>query len=71
MFKVDDKDSWKMTIDVEFKHVQNHWVVARSTQLFILPRSIKWVPGTSGNFLLKSKLPPRSDSGLEAVEPKP
>ena len=27
------------------------------------------VPGISGNLVVKSKLPPRSDSGLKAVEP--
>ena len=35
---------------------------SRSTQLFILPRSIRWVPGTSRNFVVKSKLPPGSGS---------
>ena len=29
------------------------------------------VPGTSGNLVVKSKLPPRSGSSLEAVEPHP
>ena len=33
-----------------------------STQPFILSRSIKWVPGISGNLLVKSKLPPHSGS---------
>ena len=58
-------------IVLSFLHVQNHWVAPRSTQPFILPRSIKWVPGISGNLVVKSKLPPRSDSSLEAVEPHP
>ena len=40
--------------------VENHWLTPRSTQPFILPRSIKWVQGTSGNLVIKSKLPPRS-----------
>ena len=51
--------------------VQNHWVASRSTQPFILLRSIKWVPGISGNWMVKSKLPPRSGCSLEAVEPNP
>ena len=51
--------------------VQNHWVAARSTQPFILPQSIKWVPGISGNLVVKSKLLPRSGSSLEAVELHP
>ena len=51
--------------------VQNHWVAPRSTQPFILPRSIKWVPGISRNLVVKSKLPHRSGSSLEAVEPHP
>ena len=29
------------------------------------------VPGISGNLVVKSKLPPRSGSSLEAVEPHP
>ena len=43
----------------------------RSTQPFILSRLIKLLPGTSGNLLVKSKLPPCSGSSLEAVEPHP
>ena len=35
-----------------------HWVVLRSTQPFILLRSIKWVPGTPGYLVVKSKLFP-------------
>ena len=46
-------------------------VAPRSTQSFILPRSMKWVPGISGNLVVKSKLPPRSGFSLEAVEPHP
>ena len=42
--------------------VQNHWVAPSSTQPFILPRSIKWLPGISGNLLVKSKWPPCSGS---------
>ena len=52
-------------------HVQNHWVAPRLTQPFILLRSVKWVPEISGNLVVKSKLPPRSGSSLEAVEPHP
>ena len=34
----------------------------RSTKPFIFPRLIKWVPGISGNLVVKSKLPPRNTS---------
>ena len=47
---------------IQGSRVQNHWVA---------PRSIKSVPGISGNLVVKSKLPPRSCSSLEAVEPHP
>ena len=53
---------------IQGSRVQNHWVAPRSTQPFILPRSIKWVPGISGKLVVKSKLPPRSGSSLEAVK---
>ena len=43
----------------------------KSNQPFILLRSIKWVPGIAGNLVVKSKLPPRSGSSLEAVAPHP
>ena len=43
----------------------------RSTQPFILSRSIKRVPGISGNLVVKSKLASRSGCSLEAVEPHP
>ena len=56
---------------IQWSCVQNHWVAPRLTQPFILLRLIKWVPGTSGNLVVKSKLSPRSDSGHEAVEPHP
>ena len=56
---------------IQASRVQNHWVAPRSSQPFILPRSIKWVPEISGNLVVKSKLPPRSGSSLEAVEPGP
>ena len=44
---------------------------SRSTQTFILSRSSKWVIGISGNLVVKNKLPPRSGSSLEAIEPHP
>ena len=56
---------------IQGSRVQNHRGAPRSTQPFILLRSIKWVPGISGNLVVKSKLPPRSGSRLEAVEPHP
>ena len=34
-------------------HVQDHWLAPRSTQPFILQRSIKWAPGISGNLVVK------------------
>ena len=46
-------------------------VMKRLTQPFILLRLIKWVPGISGDLVVKSKLPPRSGSSLGAVEPHP
>ena len=50
--------------------VQNHWVAPTSTQPFILPRSIKWVPGHSRDWGGKSKLPPRSYSvALKQLSP--
>ena len=42
--------------------VQNHWEAPRSTQPFIPLRSIKRLPGISGNLGVKSKRPPRSGS---------
>ena len=56
---------------IQGPHVQNHWVAPKSTQPLILQRSIKQVPGISGNLVVKSKMPPRSGSSLEAVEPHP
>ena len=40
-------------------------VAPSSTQPFILSRLIKWVPGISGNLVVKSKLPPQSGTSLE------
>lgn len=34
------------------------WVAPRLTQLFILPRLIKWIPKTPGELKIKSKLNP-------------
>ena len=51
--------------------VQNHWVALRLTQPFILPRLIKWVPGISGNLVVKSTLSLWSGTSLEAVETHP
>ena len=53
---------------IQGSRVQNHWVAPRSTQPFIFLRSIKWVPRISGKLVVKSKLPPRSGSSLEAVK---
>ena len=44
------------------KWVFGFWVALRITQPFILPRSIKWVPETPGDWMAKSKLSPRSGS---------
>ena len=44
-----------------FRYIQVlYYVTPRPTQLFFLPRSIKWVPGISGELVVKSKLSPRS-----------
>ena len=64
------KDTIVITLAITARsRVQNHWVAPSSTQPFILPRSIKWVPGISGNLVVKSKLPPRGGTSLEPVEP--
>ena len=47
---------------IQGSRVENQWVVPRSTQPFILPRLIKWVPGISGDLVVKSKLSPCSGS---------
>ena len=39
---------------------QNYWVAPKSTQPFIIPRSIKWVPEILGYLAVKSKLSPCS-----------
>ena len=52
--------------------IWNHWVAPRLTQPFILLRRIKWVPGISGNIVVKSKLAPWSGSTRhEVTEPHP
>ena len=55
---------------IQGSRVQNHWVAPKLIQPFILPRSIKWVPGISVSWMVKSKLPPWSGSSLE-TEPHP
>ena len=37
-----------------------HWIAPMSTQSLILPGSIKWMPGAPGNWMVKSKMSPRS-----------
>ena len=46
----------------EGSSVQNHWVASRSTQPYILSRSMKWVPDTPGDLVVKSKLSPHKAS---------
>ena len=53
-------DKKRDELDSGITYNYNHWVASRSTQFFILPRLIKWVPGISGILVLKSKLPPCS-----------
>ena len=44
---------------------KNHWVLRRLTQPFILPRSIRLVPRTPRDLVVKSKLlSPGSDSAV-------
>ena len=40
---------------IQGSHVQNHWLSSRSTQPFMLPSSIKLVPGISRNLVVKSE----------------
>ena len=40
--------------------IQNYWVAPSSSQRFILLRSIKGVPGTPADLVIKSKLSRRS-----------
>ena len=42
-----------------------------SDQISVLAEALDQITGTSGNLVVKSKLPPRSGSSLEAVEPHP
>ena len=58
-------------LPIQGSRAQNRWVAPRSTQPFILPRLIKREPGICGNLMVKSRLPTRSGSSLEAVEPHP
>ena len=55
-------DSEGGRFSVQAYHVQNHLVAPTSTQTFILPRSIRWVPKISGKLVVKSKLLPRNGS---------
>ena len=41
---------------IQGSRIKNHWVAPRSTQSFILPKSISWVPVTPGNWMTKSNL---------------
>ena len=41
-------------IRIQESGVQNHWLVPRSTQPFIHPWLIKWIPGISRNLVVKS-----------------
>ena len=56
---------------IQGSHVPNHCVAQRSTQPFILPRSIKRVPQISEDVVVKNKLHPQNGFSLEAVEPHP
>ena len=47
---------------IQVFYIQNHWMAPRLTQPFIRLRSMKLVPGLSGNLVVKSKLPPQSGS---------
>ena len=60
---------WGTGFPIQASHVRNHWEAPRLTQPFILLRSIKLVPGISGNLVVKSKLPSWSDSSYEVVKP--
>ena len=53
-----ENKTYGIVFPIQWSWVQIHWVTPRSTQSFILPRSIKWVPGYFGNLVLKSKLSP-------------
>ena len=54
-------------LDSQGSRVQNHWAAPMSTRPFILLRSIKRVPGISGNLVVKHKLPPQSGSSHHAL----
>ena len=40
--------------------VQNHLLAPRLVQPILYPRSVKWVPSTPGDLVVKSKLSPYS-----------
>ena len=48
-------------LPIQEPRFQNYSVAPSSTEPFILPRKIIWVPGTPGDLMLKRKLSPRSD----------
>ena len=62
IFPIIEVVGWGAGFPIQESQVQNRWVVPRSTQPFILPGSIKWVPGTPQDWVVKSKLPPCSGS---------
>ena len=47
---------------IQGSRIQNYWVAPKSTQPFIVSRSIKWVTGISLDLVVKSKMSPRSRS---------
>ena len=50
--------------------IQNYWVAPRSTQPLILTSSINKVPVTPDEWMVKSKLSPRSDfAALRQLNP--
>ena len=53
---------------IQESRVQNRWVA--KPHAFILPRSIKWVPGTPGDWVVKSKRSPlRGSVALRQLNP--
>ena len=55
---------WLSRFQIQGSRAQNHWVAPRLTQPFILSRSKKWVLGTSGNLVVKSKVDEHSCTAL-------
>ena len=57
---------------IQRSRVQNHWwFQGRLSLSSFRVRLVKWVPEVSGRLVVKSELPPRSGSSLEAVELHP